>query len=132
MDKRAGMWGADADRWNAREEDTRNRDVKGGLRTRFNELLSTMHIGPNETLRQYLMRNPITNIIRPTTRAMMLMRNQLFTDLKKTLDTQYTPEQIEQFKRQYGENPQDWIEKKVVAKKAVLFTRKKKAKLFQR
>ena len=131
----ASGWGADADRYNSREDQYRATEVQRGLRQYFNQLLNSLQVQPNGqnmTLRQFLTHNPVTELFRSTDRSVRLMGNKLRTDLDAYLNQTYTPEQVQQFKQEHGANVTDWIQKKVVAKKAVLFTGKRKATLFQK
>lgn len=125
--KAASEWGADADRYNAREDTYRAGEVQRGLRLYFNQLLNTMQVQPGGQtipLRRYLMRNPVTDLFRSTDRSIRLVGNQIRSELLAFLQKNYTPEQIKQFQADHGSNVTEWILKKVVAKKAELFTKK--------
>lgn len=126
-EKVAGLWGADADRYNAREDTYRAGEVQRGLRLYFNQLLSTLQVqagGRTMPLRSFLLRSPVSELFRSTDRSIRLVGNQLRSELLAFLQKNYTPEQIKQFQESHGSNVTDWILKKVVAKKAELFTKR--------
>lgn len=75
-------------------------------------------------LRSFLLRSPVSELFRSTDRSIRLVGNQLRSELLAFLQKNYTPEQIKQFQESHGSNVTDWILKKVVAKKAELFTKR--------
>ena len=110
--KSAGMWGADDERFHARENMVQTNQVRQGLSRYLGQLLNSLYVQPggqNMTLRQFLGSNPITALFQSTDKSVRLMGNKLRSDLQGFLHQNFTPQQIAQFQNDYGSNVTDWL-----------------------
>lgn len=118
--KVASAWDADTTRWHARERAVGAKEVQQGLRQRFQQLIHGLYVQPGgqqQTLSQFLSRNPITELFRGTDRSVRLMGNRIRTELDAFLQQHYTPQQVQQFKEEHGANVSDWLVHKIIASK---------------
>jgi 5'(3')-deoxyribonucleotidase/GNAT superfamily N-acetyltransferase len=118
--KVASGWDAETTRWHARERAVGAKEVQQGLRQRFQQLIHGLYVQPGgqqQTLSQFLTRNPITELFRGTDRSVRLMGNRIRTELDAFLQQHYTPQQVQQFKEEHGANVSDWLIHKIIAAK---------------
>jgi hypothetical protein len=105
-------WGAEADRTNARTEDTAANVVRHGLQDRLAQLVNTLQVAPGGqtmTIKQFLRSNPITALFQGTDKSVRLMGNRIRQDLSTYLIQNFDQTQIAAFQAKFGTNVTEWL-----------------------
>ena len=112
VSKTSADWGADDDRFNAREDTAIANQVRNGLQEKLTYLVNGLYVAPGGqemTVRKFLQSNPITSLFQSTDRSVRVMGDRIRRELSDYLLQNYDQSQISRFKGIFGANVTDWL-----------------------